>query len=1190
MANRFGTSASESLTGTSGDDLLIGFGGDDSLDGAGGYDAAVYTGDFADYTVDANSVPGGFVIHDTRPGADGSDTVVGVEEFQFNDVTRSWASLIPGAIAGTNGMDFLQGNTGADTIYGLGGDDQIEGLGGDDELFGGAGWDGLVGGEGNDFLDGGEETDAVFLTGEFADYDIQYVAATNSFEIVHARNTDVDDDGTDTVTNVEYFIFADGAYAAEELDGDYEPPGILVTGTEGNDVALLGDFGPDTIYGLGGNDDLYGYERNDLLDAGEGDDSLEGGEGDDTLIGGLGNDTAYFEGNYVEYNITYDSATGTYTLGHYCGCDGLDVVTGVEVFEFNDTTKLASELIPAALLLDGTADPDFLIGEGNDDTLNGEGGDDTLDGWGGNDQLNGGADFDLLNGYGGNDTLDGGYGLDTAYYGGNFADYTITYYAATETFDIVDSKAWRDGADVVTSVETFAFADAVLGVGDLVAGISVTGTSGVDSLLGDGGHDTIKGLAGHDKIKGFEGGDSLVGDSGNDSLEGGRGNDSLYGGNDNDTLVGGDGDDLLSGGTGEDIVVINGNFADYIVSYDAATRTYIINGCGCEGIDSVTGVETFRFADGDVDWGAVTRGNGGDGALVKGTAAADASLHGAGGYDTIVGYDGADQLDGKAGGDQLRGDGGNDTLTGGAGNDTLDGGAGTDDVAKFTDIYANYYVAYNATTREYTVVHFPASGQPDDGVDFVKNVEWFEFGGDRVSWADVSRGFGGDGVSLTGTAGADTLAGGTGWDTLSGAEGADSLSGNEAADRLSGNAGADTLAGGAGDDILDGGADLDRAKYVGAFADYFITYDAVTRQYMVRGDNGTAVQDGTDYVKNVEVFEFAGGVLVDWGKVTGGNGGDGNLVKGTAAADTISGGVGYDTVVGYDGADSLSGGDGGDFLRSDGGADTLRGERGNDTLDGGLGTDTAYYTGIFADYTIEFEESTRQYRVIDNRSDPLLNEGMDLVSNVELFQFFDGTQTWTDVDPGEGDGWSLKGTTGADTLQGGDGFDTLLGLDGDDVLTGSTGNDSLSGSGGNDTLSGDEGDDTVVGGGGSDVLEASPGTDVLRGGTGADTFRFFQGIDPADLIEDFNALEDLLRFDTSNFAALTSGPLAPEALQSGAGNAALTTDVRFVFDTTSGNLYYDEDGSGAAAAVHLAVLSLSGMTGTLTTLNFDIQP
>ena len=66
--------------------------------------------------------------------------------------------------------------------------------------------------------------------------------------------------------------------------------GMIVMGTEGDDVLLAGGEGNDSIYGYGGNDRLEGYSGNDTLYAHGGDDTILGGDGVDTIAGGEGDD------------------------------------------------------------------------------------------------------------------------------------------------------------------------------------------------------------------------------------------------------------------------------------------------------------------------------------------------------------------------------------------------------------------------------------------------------------------------------------------------------------------------------------------------------------------------------------------------------------------------------------------------------------------------------------------------------------------------------------------------------------------------------------------------------------------------------------------------------------------------------------------------------------------------------------
>ena len=140
----------------------------------------------------------------------------------------------------------------------------------------------------------------------------------------------------------------------------------------------------------------------------------------------------------------------------------------------------------------------------------------------------------------------------------------------------------------------------------------------------------------------------------------------------------------------------------------------------------------------------------------------------------------------------------------------------------------------------------------------------------------------------------------------------------------------------------------------------------------------------------------------------------------------------------------------------------------------------------------------------------------------------------------------------------------------------------LTGSALNDWLIGGTGNDRLVGGGGADQLRGGLGKDVLTGGTGADWFIF--GTVPnattnVDTLTDFTSGTDKLQFSKAIFTGLSGaalGALGTDAFWSGAGvTSAHDATDRFVYDTTSGKLYYDADGQGSVAAVQIALLGAS---------------
>ena len=149
---------------------------DRALDGRGGIDTAEFLGAFPDFDL-AVSEDGTFTVSD-RGGAEGTDTLVAIEELAFSDLTltpvivdsadgdligsndvdiivgRGGANEIEGAagndlIGGRSGDDLLRGNEGEDTLHGHSGDDSLFGNFGDDLLFGGSGIDRISGGADN---------------------------------------------------------------------------------------------------------------------------------------------------------------------------------------------------------------------------------------------------------------------------------------------------------------------------------------------------------------------------------------------------------------------------------------------------------------------------------------------------------------------------------------------------------------------------------------------------------------------------------------------------------------------------------------------------------------------------------------------------------------------------------------------------------------------------------------------------------------------------------------------------------------------------------------------------------------------------------------------------------------------------------------------------------------------------------
>jgi len=272
-----------------------------------------------------------------------------------------------------------------------------------------------------------------------------------------------------------------------------------------------------------------------------------------------------------------------------------------------------------------------------------------------------------------------------------------------------------------------------------------------------------------------------------------------------------------------------------------------------------------------------------------------------------------------------------------------------------------------------------------------------------------------------------------------------------------------------------------------------------------------------------------------------------NHITGTAGADTIVGGNLSDTIVGGGGNDNLQGGSGGDFFVI--GQATFAG-----TIDGGGGTDQIRLTAT-TDFTGATLTSIEAVRIASAAN-------ADTAGIVAMT--FDGAQlngqsiAFTEVNAAAGNDTILvNGTANADTIN----------LGGITFTSGTTTTAGLSvvAAGGNDTITGTAGSDTITGGAGSDTISTGNGNDVV----------IFDSPATTDTITDYVVANDSIQLSKAAMAGLgLVGALTAPEFESGAGlTAAASVTGRIVYNTTTGALYYDADGSGATAAVQIATFT-----------------
>jgi Ca2+-binding RTX toxin-like protein len=530
-------------------------------------------------------------------------------------------------LEGLDSDDLLQGEGGNDTLIGGAGSDTLEGGSDNDLLDGESGNDVLDGGLGDDTIQGGSETDTVSYESALGSVTVAINGLTGSATGAA---------GTDTLSSIERIR---GSSFNDTLTVTSRPPGdFVITGGAGND-AITGSatadpniwasyasstsaiaatltfdgftYGGTVSDGLGGTDTLVniraveGSDHHDSFLGGAGNDWFRGRAGNDTLNGGIG-----IEGDTADYVDAPGAVTVNLTAGSALdGHGSTDTLINMEQVR-------------------GSAFADILIGDQRGNRLDGQGGNDNIAGALGNDVLVAGAGDDSLNGGVGADTVEGGDGTDWAIFSGSFSNYSVVP-NADGSLTVADNRGVGfDGADKVTGVEWFQFADRTVNLSELIA---TAPTNAAPSGIALSGGVVLENSASGTVVGSVLAEDPNPGDTHSFAL-----------------LDDAGGRFALSGNS---LVVANGVRLDF---EQAGIHTVVVRATDQTGL----------FIDSVLTIGVGNRAP----ERVTGTA----------GSDVIVGGLGADWFSGGGGADHLRGGIGNDVLKGGSGNDRLTGGRGRD--------------------------------------------------------------------------------------------------------------------------------------------------------------------------------------------------------------------------------------------------------------------------------------------------------------------------------------------------------------------------------------------------------------------------------------------------------------------------------------------------------------------------------
>ena len=146
----------------------------------------------------------------------------------------------------------------------------------------------------------------------------------------------------------------------------------------------------------------------------------------------------------------------------------------------------------------------------------------------------------------------------------------------------------------------------------------------------------------------------------------------------------------------------------------------------------------------------------------------------------------------------------------------------------------------------------------------------------------------------------------------------------------------------------------------------------------------------------------------------------------------------------------------------------------------------------------------------------------------------------------------------------------------------------ITGTAGADTLLAGLGADTVLGAAGKDTINGGLDNDQLTGGAGADTFVFNTPLSSTniDTITDFVHGTDKIQLARSIMATV-GGLGVLKSADFKLSTAKLDASDRIIYNKTTGDLFYDSDGSGGGLAIKIAIIGASSHP-TLSNTDFII--
>ena len=534
----------DEFIGEGGDDIMVGSAGRGKMAGMSGFDWATYKDNT--FAVDANlSIPIVFDEAPTLPAnasLDEYESMEGLSGSAFDDVLTGTADTSANRQTSANGGDTgylgsILDQQGIEMIDGL---QEVVGAGvtsfdAGDIILGGAGSDIITGLAGDDIIDGDKwlnvrisvrqnndgtgpeigsansmreltaqvfagqinpgqlvivreiltaeefgEVDIAVFSDDFENYDITY-NDDGTITVAHTGGTQ--EDGTDTLRNIELMRFADVDVSVSTA-ATGQPVISDTTPTEGN-VLTVNTAAIADVDGLG----PFSYQWQQSADGVNW-----------VNIGGA-----------VGAAFTPDDDPGQ-QFGAQAGLQ-LRVVVSFTDGNGGDEAVISDATAPVGVRWSGNAAANVLNGTEGDDIGNG----------------NGGAD--VMAGNGGSDTFNGGGGTDTAVFSGPVANYDLDSAGAV----LVTDQVGNGGTDALTNIEIMRFAGVDYSVLRGNAGNNnlnnvANGTPGSQAIFAGAGNDRINGGAGDDVIVAGTGNDTIYhtgATGGHDLVDGGANTDTF---------------------------------------------------------------------------------------------------------------------------------------------------------------------------------------------------------------------------------------------------------------------------------------------------------------------------------------------------------------------------------------------------------------------------------------------------------------------------------------------------------------------------------------------------------------------------------------------------------------------------------------------------------------------------------------